>query len=601
MSVLFVCGLLLVGVLLRAAVRPIRTLFIPASVVGGLIGLAVIQAGLHVGEAPVKRVDLLLDAEYGTIGSGLAIHDDRTTFRDNGSFTTANNFADDLSFSVHVEGRAEELGLGDAPSLPTEWWAARISNIIDGWPGLLIAVVFAGLLIERPGKRFSQVIVTASRAGIAAWIIIVGQIFLGLLITALLVAPFYDVPPTFGQLIEVGMAGGFGTATAMGEVYRNQGLVAGRDLGYFFATFGLLWGTLSGIVLINIAIRRGWVTPRGPQYPAAGSESASARTPIGLARIRPEIIDPLAFQLCLLAAAFGIGYAMQQAFLWVVAAFALPQTMQFIGNIPLFLFTLLGGWTLREAMHLAGIGHLIDSPSINRLCGIAMEILIVSALATLRIEAAAQYLWPVLLLLLVGCAWCIFCLLWLSRRLLPKDYWFELGLINYGMSTGTTAQGLMLLRIVDPDLESGAAEDYAAAAPLSAPFIGGGVLTVLGIPLALGADRYWPVIAACGVVMAGLYIVGRMLAKATMRGASGGGSKSCRSDGNGSWVRPGGPGVAKSCSSCGKSFSYCGRQAIAPVQEALAFVPQAIAPVGGYSFCRSGWLRGEALAFVPQL
>jgi ESS family glutamate:Na+ symporter len=46
------------------------------------------------------------------------------------------------------------------------------------------------------------------------------------------------------------------------------------------------------------------------------------------------------------------------------------------------------------------------------------------------------------------------------------------------MSTGTTATGFVLLRVVDPELKSGAAEDYALAAPLSAPFIGGGMITV---------------------------------------------------------------------------------------------------------------------------
>lgn len=235
--------------------------------------------------------------------------------------------------------------------------------------------------------------------------------------------------------------------------------------------------------------------------------------PIAFARIRSDIIDPFAFQLCLLAAAFATGYAMQQVFLWIVDAASDAQASRYLGNIPLFLFTLLGGWTLRELMHLLRIGHLIDPPSINRLTGIAMEVLIVAALATLRIDSAVVYLWPVLVLLAVGCAWCVFCLVWLSRRLLPRDYWFELGLINYGMSTATTAQGLLLLRIVDPDLESGAAEDYAAAAPLSAPFIGGGVLTVAGIPLALSAGGYWPVIVACGAMMIGLYIAGRKLAK----------------------------------------------------------------------------------------
>ena len=39
-----------------------------------------------------------------------------------------------------------------------------------------------------------------------------------------------------------------------------------------------------------------------------------------------------------------------------------------------------------------------------------------------------------------------------------------------------------MLRLVDPELESGAAEDYALAAPLSSPFVGGGMITV-GLPL----------------------------------------------------------------------------------------------------------------------
>ena len=506
MSVLFVCGLLLVGVLLRATLRPLRAMFVPASVVGGLIGLALIQAGLRAGPGDAVRV-----------GGDLI---DLKELNDQFSHWTPEEL-ESISRGPGVSGDIAQV-LREAEAAQTtkrfsasQRWSAQISNVIDGWPGLLIAVVFAGLLIERPGKRFSEAVVRAGRQGIVVWIIVVGQVFLGLLATALLVAPFYDVPRPFGQLIETGFAGGHGTAAAMGQVFSQTfNFTVGRDLAFLFATFGLVWGTITGIVLINIGVRRGWVTPRGPQYSAGVAGDRPGGGSIGLSRIRSEIIDPLAFQLCLLAAAFAIGWGMQKLFLLLAGAVADERTMGFVGNIPLFLFTLIGGWTLREGMHLLRIGHLIDPPSINRLTGIAMEFLIVAALATLRIEAAAQYLWPVVLLLAVGAAWCVFCLVWLSPRLLPKEYWFELGLINYGMSTGTTAQGLMLLRIVDPDLETRAAEDYAAGAPLSAPFIGGGVLTVLGIPMALAWGGYWPVIVACAVVMIGLYVAGRMLAKA---------------------------------------------------------------------------------------
>ncbi len=453
LSTLFVLGLLLVGFVLRAGIKPLRLLFVPASVVGGIVGLGVIQAVL----------------------------------------------------------RTDAAGI-----------AADISNVIADWPGLLIAVVFAGLLMERPGKKFSEAIVAASRQGIVVWIIVFGEAFVGLLACALFILPYYDVPASFGQLIETGFAGGHGTAAAMGEVYDALDFAQGRDLAFLFATVGLLYGVVSGIFFVNLGVRRGWLrggphtqavdTPSDITIPVvSGLEARHDPKPSAFARVRAEVIDPLAFQLCLLAVAFAVGFALQQLFLLVAGAVAPEDALKFVGKIPLFLFTLLGGWVTREAMHLLGVGDLIDGPSIHRLGGIAMEILIVAALATLRLEAAADFLVPVLILLGVGFAWVAFCLLWVGRKLLPRQHWFELGLLNYGMSTATTAQGVLLLRIVDRDLDTDAASDYAAAAPLSAPFIGGGVITVLGLPLALASFNVWTVLSVMAVVLIALFIAGWLL------------------------------------------------------------------------------------------
>ena len=141
-----------------------------------------------------------------------------------------------------------------------------------------------------------------------------------------------------------------------------------------------------------------------------------------------------------------------------------------------------------------------------------MEFLIVAAITSLKLSALVTYGWPVALLLLLGFIWTGFCLLFVARRMLPRDYWFELGILNYGMSTGTTAQGLMLLRIIDKDLESGAAEDYALAAPLSAPFIGGGILTI-SLPLILLNVHIGYVVALFTMVLVVLYSVGRRLVR----------------------------------------------------------------------------------------
>ena len=68
----------------------------------------------------------------------------------------------------------------------------------------------------------------------------------------------------------------------------------------------------------------------------------------------------------------------------------------------------------------------------------------------------------------------------------------------------------MLLRIVDPDLESGAAEDYALAAPLSAPFVGGGVIT-LSLPVLVKKVSLAPVLVVIAAALVILYGVGLRL------------------------------------------------------------------------------------------
>ena len=454
-AILFSCGLLAVGLALRAKLRLMRLLYIPASVIAGAIGLVLVQAGLRLGAADVVK---------------------------------------------------------------------PVSSELAGWPSWLIAIVFAALLLERSsGKGFVEAIRRGARSGVLAWIIILGQILIGLVVYLLVVKPYHpQIPAVFGQLLEVSWAGGHGSSAAMGDVYAALEFGQGKDLAFLLATTGLVYGVLSGLVLVNLAIRRGWVRGGGVQrvQSVTGLEPRHNSPPVAFAKTRPEVLEPLALQAIILAAAFGMGYLLQQLFIGgaeLVLGANNPaikgEPIDFAMNVPLFLFTLLGGLLVREAMRLLRIDDLIDSASLHRLVGLAMEFLIVAAIATIRIEAVQTFLLPILLLVLLAGAWSAFCLLVLARRLLPQAYWFELGLLNYGFSTANTPQGLMLLRIVDPDLQSGAAEDYAVAAPLSAPFVGGGVITIVVLPLILQQTGAAVVAAAVALLIAGFILLGSLLSR----------------------------------------------------------------------------------------
>ena len=181
-----------------------------------------------------------------------------------------------------------------------------------------------------------------------------------------------------------------------------------------------------------------------------------------------------------------------------------------LAELPLLLFTLIGGLLIRRGLDGAGRGDWIDGDSIRRLTAVAMEFLVVAAIASLKLDAVLALAGPLAVLITVAVGWTALCLLWVGPRVLPGDRWMELGLINYGMSTGTTATGLMLLRIVDKDLETGAAEDYALAAPLSAPFVGGGLLTLM-MPLLLQFVPLSIVAVVLSALVVLLLVVGRRL------------------------------------------------------------------------------------------
>ena len=464
---IFVAVLLVLGIGLRLSFSIFRWLYIPASVLAGMIGLLITQ----------------------------------------------------MDFSGTVNSHA------------TAW-----VETLKGWPGFLIAVIFAGMLLERKPAPWRKSISRVGRQGLMVWVIVLGETAIGLIATLLLIKPFFDVPHSFGSLIETGFAGGHGTAAAMGQVFNHPTiqLESGLDLGILMATCGLLYGLISGIFWINIAVRRGWIEPKYSHRKNVESEkhrstkelsSAPTGRPIlGYARIGKETIDPLLLQVVWLAIAFGIGLGLQSlvtSSIGFIENFGdvgttavkgeeqLSQrlTLESIaGSFPLFIYTLFGGWIVRTTLNLLGRESVIDRDTINRLTSTAMDILIVAAITTLNITAVSTFIIPFAILFIFGAAWTGFCLMVLARRMLPVEHWFELGLINYGMSTGTTATGFVLLRLVDPELESGAAEDYALAAPLSSPFIGGGMITV-AMPL-LVLERVPLPVTAITVAMLVAVLVG---------------------------------------------------------------------------------------------
>lgn len=334
---------------------------------------------------------------------------------------------------------------------------------LKGLPSEFIALVFACFFLQRHEKgeisvrRFTDVFAQTS----LIWVSVMGQVLIGLIATILVYKPFFGQPLAFASVLETGFAGGHGTAVAMGPILIQNGLPAGLEYGLFSATIGLICGIAGGVWLIE-------------------RERRKTRRIVSDEDILHSEFDlnSLLISLAFIAAAYWLGLFYKGAFEKEI----LPRLTDpaHLGNfsLPLFAYTLIGGYTVRQLLTLAGLARFIHNSSILLMADLFLEILIFAGIAIIDIRLLGQGLIPLLSVFLLGFAWNLFCHQYLRPRILNRAYSFELGLINFGMLNGTAATGLMLLKMVDPKFQTPAARVFAESSAITQPFIAGGILTL---------------------------------------------------------------------------------------------------------------------------
>ncbi len=165
----------------------------------------------------------------------------------------------------------------------------------------------------------------------------------------------------------------------------------------------------------------------------------------------------------------------------------MPQNIQdthILQSFPLFPLCMIGGLILQAVLRKTGTDMVADAGQMQRISGTALDFLVVSAVATIRIEFVVAYWQPLLWLCLAGIVWNVFTVLVIAPRIFTRD-WFERSIAEFGQSMGVTATGLMLLRTVDPESRSSAASAFGYKQLVHEPIMGGGIWTSLAVPLAI--------------------------------------------------------------------------------------------------------------------
>lgn len=362
--------------------------------------------------------------------------------------------------------------------------------VLDVWrplSGLFINVIFAALLLAKPVPSLKKIWNNAGPQIVMGHTVAWGQYVVGLLLTLFVLTPVFGTDPLAGALIEIAFVGGHGTAAGLADTFASLGYPEGADLALGLATVGIFGGVVSGIAIINIGFRKGYAKPVETRPTFSDEEKEQIAETYGYdieqEVKRPRAIEPLAFHLSLIAVAILIGYILQQALILLEANTWGAWTDVYLFNyMPLFPLAMIGGIVVQMIFAKLDLRNYIDPNLVSMISGFALDVLLVSALATLSLDVIGDNFIPFLLISGAGIAWNLFAFLYLGPRMIP-DHWFERGLGDFGQSTGMAATGLLLMKIADPDNRTPALEGFGYKQIMFEPFVGGGLITSASLPL----------------------------------------------------------------------------------------------------------------------
>ena len=346
----------------------------------------------------------------------------------------------------------------------------KLSSSFGTYAAVLIIVIFASTPIgDKPDKE------SKSNSAIGGMFfnitgIAVLQYAIGMLVTMYLLKYIYpNLPEQFGLMMATGFYGGHGTAIAVGNALQDLGIPNMIDFGNTCATVGIVGGIIFGVIIINWGTRKGYThyveNPHDlPIELRTGLIPEEKQKSQGKVTISSICLDPMSFHIGLVLLASIIGVLLSDYFKLFTGK------LGYAVSIPAFCTALLAGFLLNNILNKTKAAKYVDRFSISRIQGVATDFLMVSGIGSLNLSVVLDYAGPLLIICTIGfiVTWLWF--IYVGGKSSSKD-WFERNMMCWGHATGVAATGVLLQRVVDPDLKSRGIEDSGISDLFNRPLI----------------------------------------------------------------------------------------------------------------------------------
>ena len=309
-----------------------------------------------------------------------------------------------------------------------------------------------------------------------------------------------------GILLPMGYGQGPGQANNIGGTYEGLGFAGGRSFGLSIAASGYLVACIVGVIVLNVLVKRGRIK-RIQHEELSGSVTVDTFQDHGEIPLS-ESLDRFSMQ----AAMVILTYLLTYLLIWGITSgitAASPGAGATVNSLLWgfnFIIGSLVAVLVKVFLSKMKRLHFMERQYqnnylLNRISGFAFDLMIVAGIASIKLEDLSGLWLPFVLLTVAGAAATWFYLAWLCKKVYP-GYYYEGLMSMYGMLTGTISSGVLLLREIDPEYKTPAANNLVLGSSFGIGF-GFPVLILVGMA-PKGDVLLFTVLGICVVYLAAL-------------------------------------------------------------------------------------------------
>ena len=285
-----------------------------------------------------------------------------------------------------------------------------------------------------------------------------------------------------GLLVTHGFTQGPGQALALGGIWEEEmGITHAINFGLIYASVGFIVAFGIGVPVARWAVRNGLNANKNARIDedfVSGVLAPDNKLSAGYQITHPANVDSLAFHLAILALAYLLTDVYIRTMAGLIAQVdlgAVNLTVIFSHNM-FFFHGLMICVLLRAVMNRFGLGRFIDDDTQRRITGSSVDFMVVATIMSIEFALLAEFIVPIVAVCLaVSVGTALLCYTF-GRKL--SRLGIERALTAFGCCCGSTGSGILLLRMLDPDLKTPIARELAFF-NLAIMLLGFHVLTIM--------------------------------------------------------------------------------------------------------------------------